>query len=149
MSDEPVGGTPLRRKPPPQQQQMPQQMPQQQSVDPQQVYQQQMLQQQQQHQQMLQQQQQQQMLQQQQQPIMHPKETFKMPTKSSFLSLDDKNVKNSLLVVVLFILLNSKIIWKEITKIPFMGTIEPSILALIVNSIIAGVVYYLITNYLI
>ena len=59
-------------------------------------------------------------------------------------SWNDKNVKNSLIVVVIFILLNSRMIWKAISRIPMMGSVEPSILALIVNSIIAGIVFYII-----
>jgi hypothetical protein len=55
-------------------------------------------------------------------------------------------MKNSLLVVVIFIVLNSKMIWKIISKMPMMGTVEPSILALIVNSIIAGIAFYLLSS---
>ena len=61
-------------------------------------------------------------------------------------SWNDKNVKNSLIVVVIFILLNSRMIWKVISKMPMMGSVEPSILALIVNSIIAGIVFYIIST---
>jgi hypothetical protein len=39
-------------------------------------------------------------------------------------------------------------VWKEIVKIPFMGQVEPSIIALVVNAVIAGVIYYIVTNYL-
>ena len=39
-------------------------------------------------------------------------------------------------------------IWKQIIKIPFMGSVEPSIVALIVNSILAGIVFYLVNNYM-
>lgn len=63
--------------------------------------------------------------------------------------LDSKNIKYSLLIVVIFILLNSKIVWKQISKLPFMGTFEPSIIALIVNSILAGIVYYVMTTFII
>jgi hypothetical protein len=37
-------------------------------------------------------------------------------------------------------------IWKIISKMPMMGTVEPSILALIVNSIIAGLAFYLLSS---
>jgi hypothetical protein len=57
-------------------------------------------------------------------------------------------VKTSALVTVIFILLNSKIVWKQIIKLPMMGVVEPSIMALIVNSVLAGVVFYIINGYL-
>ena len=62
--------------------------------------------------------------------------------------MDKSEIKNSILVVVLFIFLNSKMIWTQIGKAPLMGSVEPSLLALIINSIIAGIVFYLITTYL-
>jgi hypothetical protein len=55
-------------------------------------------------------------------------------------------MKYSLIVVLVFMMLNSKIIWKQIIKLPFMGTVEPSILALVVNSLIAGIVFYFVTT---
>lgn len=54
---------------------------------------------------------------------------------------------NALLVGVLFCVLNSKIIWRQIIKLPFMGNVEPSIIALIINSIIAAIAYYVITTF--
>ena len=69
------------------------------------------------------------------------------PPKNKFnFSFENKNIKNSLIVVVIFIILNSKMIWKLISKMPMMGTVEPSILALIVNSIIAGLAFYVISS---
>ena len=50
--------------------------------------------------------------------------------------------------LVLFILLNSKIIWRQIMKLPFMGSTEPSMIALIVNSLLAAIVYFIITKYI-
>ena len=88
-----------------------------------------------------------------------PKETFGPPqgqpvqipssrsTKSKFGGLPG-NVQQSLLVLVLFILLNSKIIWRQIMKLPFMGSTEPSMIALIVNSLLAAIVYFIITKYI-
>ena len=37
---------------------------------------------------------------------------------------------------------------KQIIKLPMMGMVEPSIIALIVNSILAGIVFYIISIYL-
>jgi hypothetical protein len=59
------------------------------------------------------------------------------------------NIKYAFIVALIFIILNSKIIWKQITKLPFMGTVEPSIIALVVNSILAGIIYYIITTFVI
>ena len=71
----------------------------------------------------------------------------KIKNKRTFcFSWNDKNIKNSIVVIVLFILLNSRMIWKAISRIPMMGSVEPSILALIVNSIIAGIVFYIIST---
>jgi hypothetical protein len=92
---------------------------------------------------MYQMQQQQQMMQaqaMQQQPaprIIKPKSSFGS-------SVDSKTLKYSVLVVLIFIILNSKIVWRQIQRLPFMGNMDPSIVALIVNSILAGVVFYLI-----
>lgn len=52
------------------------------------------------------------------------------------------DIKYPILVVLIFILLNSKIVWTQIARLPFMGSVEPSLVALIVNSILAGVVFY-------
>jgi len=74
-----------------------------------------------------------------QEPVKRIKKTN---TKStfSFGDMDISTFKYSILVVVIFIVLNSKIIWKQISRLPFMGQVEPSILALIVNSILSGVI---------
>jgi hypothetical protein len=34
-------------------------------------------------------------------------------------------------------------------KLPFMGTVEPSIIALLVNSLLAGLIYFIIKKFLI
>lgn len=60
--------------------------------------------------------------------------------------LSDKNSKNAIIVIVIFILLNSKIIWRTISRLPMMGSVEPSILALVVNSILAGIVFYILSS---
>ena len=136
------GGTKLKKNnqmgPPQQQMQM----------DPQQQQQMQMQRQQQMQQQQMQMgpPQQQQMQMQQQVPIVPMPVISK---KSSFGNVDtnSKYFKYSLLVVLIFIILNSKIIWKQISRLPFMGQVEPSILALIVNSILAGIIFYAVLNF--
>jgi hypothetical protein len=81
-------------------------------------------------------------------------EQIQVPTKSGFSKTRSKfgglpsDVQHGLLVFVLFILLNSKIIWRQIMKLPFMGSTEPSMIALVVNSIMAAVVYFIITKYI-
>jgi hypothetical protein len=62
--------------------------------------------------------------------------------------MDSPTVKNAVLVVIIFFLLNSKIIWKQIIQFPFMGGVEPSIVALVVNAILAGMVFYLVSTFL-
>jgi hypothetical protein len=86
-------------------------------------------------------QQQQQMQPPQQIPIPQPrfvKQKFGTPV------IDSKTMKYSILVVLIFVILNSKIIWKQIQRLPFMGAMDPSIVALIVNSILAGIIFYVI-----
>lgn len=80
-----------------------------------------------------------------------PQQRYVQPSDSSgfCFSFENKNLKSSLLVIIIFLILNSKMIWKEIIRIPFMGSTEPSIIALIVNAMIAGIVYYLISSYFI
>ena len=69
--------------------------------------------------------------------------------KSSFgAAFESSTFKNALLVTVIFLLLNSKLIWKQIIQLPFMGTVEPSMIALVENAIIAGMAFYLISNFL-
>jgi len=98
-----------------------------------------------------QQMQQMQMQQQMQQPI-DPMMLEQIIKRKSNFGSDILNIpvlKTSILVSVIFILLNSKMIWKQIIKLPMMGTVDPSILALIVNAILAGIVFYFINNFLI
>jgi len=73
---------------------------------------------------------------------------LKMPKNVSF-SFQDSTTKNTILVIVLFVILNSRLIWKNIARLPMMGKIEPSIVALGVNSLIAGIAYYIISTKLI
>lgn len=54
----------------------------------------------------------------------------------------------AIFVVLLFILLNSKLIWTQLQKLPFMGSIEPSIFALIINSLLAGIVFYVASSFI-
>ena len=66
--------------------------------------------------------------------------------KSSFGSgvLNTPVLKTSVLVSLIFVLLNSKMIWKQLIKLPMMGVFDPSIFALIVNAILAGIIFYFI-----
>lgn len=73
------------------------------------------------------------------------KKTSKFGGNTPF-DFDSIAFKNGLLVAVIFLLLNSKIIWSQIMKIPFMGSMEPSVVALITNAILAGIVFYIISN---
>jgi hypothetical protein len=68
--------------------------------------------------------------------------------KVSFGKFDSPDIKNTILVIIIFLLLNSKIVWKQIIQFPFMGGVEPSIVALVVNSVLAGMIFYLVSNYL-
>ena len=151
MSEE--GGTKIQRR---NIQQIPQQMPQMSQQQQQMLMQQQMQQQNQQqmpqmseqqyHQMQQQQQMQQQMQQQNQQGQQMQQQIPRSILKKPKISLNNKNIKNSLIVVVIFILLNSKMIWRALSKVPMMGTVEPSILALLVNSLLAGIVFYIIST---
>ena len=133
-----AGGTKIQRKQPQQQQQMSQQ------PSPQQIQQMQQQPQQQMHQQVSPQQMQQIQMQQQQQMQMP-----QFAKKSNFgkIDTDSKTFKYTLLVVLLFIVLNSKIIWKQLSRFPMMVQIEPSIIALFINSLLAGVIFYVICNF--
>ena len=137
------GGTKIQRRPrsPPPQQQMEQPPPQ---VNPmeQQMYEQQM------HSNHFQQHRNHQMQPPppQQAPQFIPKPAIKKSKSPFGIDTSNKTFRYSLLVVFIFIILNSKIVWKQITRIPMMGTIDPSIIALIVNSVLAGIIFYVITN---
>jgi len=75
------------------------------------------------------------------------KSSLKNNNSNNFcFSWNNVNVKNSVIVVVIFILLNSRIIWRALSRMPMMGAVEPSILALVVNSLIAGIVFYFVTT---
>jgi len=121
---------------------------------PQQMQMQQQQQMQMQQQQMQMQQQQQMQMQQEQQMQMKQQQMPNIPMpvikKSNFGNVDtsSKYFKYSLLVVLIFLILNSKIIWKQISRFPFMGQVEPSIIALVVNSILAGIIFYAIVNFI-
>jgi hypothetical protein len=73
-----------------------------------------------------------------------------IPEKSSFKSKfsSSSGTNNAFLVAVLFLILNSKIVWRQLMKLPFMGAVEPSMIALIVNSILAGIVFFIITKFI-
>ena len=137
MSEE--GGTKLRKRPQPQQQmqqqmQMPQQMPRE-VVRPtaEELF--------------------------KQQPPAHVPQQMQMPVirenlveipkkKSVFGISESPNFKNAILVAVIFVVLNSKIVWRQLIKLPFMGSVEPSMIALIINSLMAAIAYYIITNFI-
>jgi len=139
--DDQEGGTKIRRnvqqipqQPPPnlmqQQNVMQQQIPQQpQNIPPhvqQQIMQQQMI---------------------QQQIAQKPQPVLPQQKKNRFgVQIENKNIKNSVIVIIIFIILNSKIIWRALSKMPMMGTLEPSIVALIVNSVLAGIVFFIISS---
>ena len=175
MEDQ-VGGTKIQRRQPPPPQPQPQQMGQmgQQmgQLNPQQMTQEQLAYQQ--HQQQLAYQHQQQQQQQQQaarqsvqvppqvvgEEVSEPMNKVNRPVevksksimgiKSKFgdSSGNNSNIKETIIVVLLFVVLNSKLIWKQLMKLPFMGTVEPSIIALIVNSLLAGIIYFVIKKFL-
>ena len=70
--------------------------------------------------------------------------------KSSFYGAFDSPIfKYTLLVIIIFMILNSKFIWKQIMHFPLMGSAEPSVVALVVNSVIAGMAFYIISSFLI
>ena len=74
-----------------------------------------------------------------------PPSTFKKESfKQGFNIKEDDKLKYSIYVCLIFIILNSKIVWKQIIKLPLMGSIEPSIIALILNSLLAGIFFYAI-----
>ncbi len=77
-----------------------------------------------------------------------PKLEFGERMKSKFgsSSIDSKSFKMAMLVVIIFLMFNSKIIWKQITRFPMMGEVDPSIIALIVNALLAGIVFYLLSK---
>jgi hypothetical protein len=64
-------------------------------------------------------------------------------------SSTDNTKKYALLVAVIFIILNSKIVWRQIIKLPFMGSVEPSMIALIINSLLAGLAFYIVSTFII
>jgi hypothetical protein len=140
------GGTKIQRRPV---NQIPQQNPQQQ-MQQQQMQQQQMQQQMQQQQQMPQQQMPRQMPQQQQRGSQSSfnivNNSVPSAIKNGRFNLSNSTFKNAVLVAIIFILLNSRIVWRAISRIPMMGSIEPSILALVVNSILSAVVFYILSK---
>jgi len=71
---------------------------------------------------------------------------FKPTSRFSNMEFDSLTFKYSVIVGCIFILLNSKIIWKQIIQFPFMGGVEPSILALIINSILASIIFYVVSK---
>ena len=131
MSEE--GGTKIQRRQQPPQQQM--QPPQQQMQPPQQ-----------------QMQQPQQQMQQPQQQMQQPPQQMQQPhLKQNFMPsilkkpIDIVSLKYSIAVIVIFVILNSKIVWTQFSRLPFLNSVDPSIIALIINSILAGVVFYIIS----
>ena len=90
-------------------------------------------------------------------PVVREVEIIEAPTESKkskgfkkpFFSFGGSTFKMSMLVAVLFVILNSKIVWRQFMKLPFMGSIEPSMIALIINALLTAVVFYIITKFLI
>jgi len=85
---------------------------------------------------------------QQQVPRQQGPPVVKFKSQPGITNVDFNSIsfKYSLLVACIFVLLNSKIIWTQIIKFPFMGNMEPSIMALLVNSMLAGIIFYIISN---
>jgi hypothetical protein len=86
------------------------------------------------------------MMQQQQPPEFQLQQKPRGILKPTSFTFNDSKIKKAVLVAIIFIILNSRIVWTQITKLPLMGGLEPSILALLVNSILAAVVFYIISN---
>ena len=77
------------------------------------------------------------------------KGTFDFGIPKSFFGKKLKgntNLKLAIIVTLLFIILNSRIIWTQLQKLPFMGTLEPSIFALLINSLLSGIIFYIIVG---
>ena len=88
--------------------------------------------------------------QQMQMPQAVPREALvEIPSKkkSMFGATESDTFKNAILVAVIFVVLNSKIVWRQIIKLPFMGSVEPSMIALVINSLLAAIAYYIITKF--
>jgi hypothetical protein len=88
--------------------------------------------------------------QQMQMPQAIPRETLvEIPKKKSMFgaTTESDTFKNAILVAVIFVVLNSKIVWRQIIKLPFMGSVEPSMIALVINSLLAAIAYYIITKF--
>jgi hypothetical protein len=82
-------------------------------------------------------------------PLKTPQPHMKKPGfKSIFMENTPYKLKLSVLVALLFLLLNSKMVWKNLMKIKYMGSTEPSMLALVTNSILCGIIFYIITKFL-
>jgi len=77
-----------------------------------------------------------------------PVDKVKIPRKKSFFgSMSDDSLKYSILVAIIFLVFNSKLVWKQLCKLPFMGCVDPSIIALVVNSLLAAIVFYIVSKY--
>jgi hypothetical protein len=66
-----------------------------------------------------------------------------------FTNCKSSSFKELILIVCIFVLLNSKIVYRELSKLPMMGTMDPSLLALLLNSVLAGIVFIIIKSVLI
>ena len=137
------GGTKIQRRSP----QMDPQQQQEMMMDPEQAQQQQMDPRQQQMDPRQQQMLQQQMMHQQQQMHQQHQQHQHQSKKGGFI--DFKSLKLSVVVALIFIILNSKIVWSQFGKLPFMGSMDPSMLALLINSLLSGIIFYIITTYVI
>jgi hypothetical protein len=70
----------------------------------------------------------------------------KFSNSNGFIDYNSVTFKYAIIVTCIFVLLNSKIIWKQIIQFPFMGGMEPSILALLINSLLAGIIFYVVSS---
>jgi hypothetical protein len=57
-------------------------------------------------------------------------------------------IKYAVIATLLFIVFNSKIVWKQLLKVPIMGGVEPSIIALGTNGLLFAIIFYIIIKYL-
>ena len=57
-------------------------------------------------------------------------------------------IKYAVIATLLFLVFNSKIVWKQLLRIPVMGGVEPSIIALGTNGLLFAIIFYIIIKYL-
>jgi hypothetical protein len=57
-------------------------------------------------------------------------------------------IKYAVIATLLFVVFNSKIVWKQLLKVPIMGGVEPSVVALGTNGLLFAIIFYIIIKYL-